>query len=131
MSKSADDINGTIYFDDSKDEIMKKFKSSVTDSENEIRYDLDKKAGISNLIDIYSSIQDISHKEVEKKFSSSKYGEFKMEVGEVVANYIHPIFSNYESLSDKEILSLMKTNLEIAKSSAKKTMEEVNSLLGI
>ena len=54
-----------------------------------------------------------------------------MEVGEVVANYIHPIFSNYESLSDKEILSLMKTNLEIAKSSAKKTMEEVNSLLGI
>ena len=131
MSKSADDINGTIYFDDSKDDIMKKFKSSVTDSEDEIRYDLDKKAGISNLIDIYSSIQDVSHKEVEKKFSSSKYGEFKMEVGEVVANYIHPIFSNYDSLSDKEILSLMKTNLEIAKSSAKKTMEEVNSLLGI
>ena len=131
MSKSTDDINGTIYFDDSKDEIMKKFKSSVTDSEDEIRYDLDKKAGISNLIDIYSSIQDVSHKEVEKKFSSSKYGEFKMEVGEVVANYIHPIFSNYESLSDKEILSLMKTSLEIAKSSAKKTMEDVNILLCI
>tara|TARA_B100001113_G_scaffold129504_1_gene105793 strand:- start:435 stop:1091 length:657 start_codon:yes stop_codon:yes gene_type:complete len=131
MSKSADDINGTIYFDDSKDSIMKKFKSSVTDSEDEIRYDLESKIGISNLIDIYSSVEGISHKEVEKKYSNSKYGEFKMEVGEAVANYVEPIFSRYESLSDKEILSLMKTNLEIAKSSAKKTMEEVNSLLGI
>ena len=73
----------------------------------------------------------MTHKEVEKKFSSSKYGEFKIEVGEAVADYIQPIYSNYESISDKEILSLMKTNLEIAKSSAKKTMEEVNSLLGI
>ena len=110
---------------------MKKFKSSVTDSEDEIRYDLESKIGISNLIDIYSSVEGISHKEVEKKYSNSKYGEFKMEVGEAVANYVEPIFSRYESLSDKEILSLMKTNLEIAKSSAKKTMEEVNSLLGI
>ena len=41
MSKSADDINGTIYFDDTKDKIMKKFKSSVTDSGDEIRYDLE------------------------------------------------------------------------------------------
>ena len=131
MSKSADDINGTIYFDDSKDSIMKKFKSSVTDSEDEIRYDLESKIGISNLIDIYSSVEGISHKEVEKKYSNSKYGEFKMEVGEAVANYVEPIFSRYEALSDKEILSLMKTNLEIAKSSANKTMEEVNSLLGI
>ena len=131
MSKSADDINGTIYFDDSKDSIMKKFKSSVTDSEDEIRYDLESKIGISNLIDIYSSVEGISHKEVEKKYSNSKYGELKMEVGEAVANYVEPIFSRYESLSDKEILSVMKTNLEIAKSSAKKTMEEVNSLLGI
>ena len=131
MSKSADDINGTIYFDDTKDKIMKKFKSSVTDSEDEIRYDLESKIGISNLIDIYSSVKGISHKEVEKKFSSSKYGEFKIEVGEAVSNYLEPIFSKYDSLSDKEIMSLMDTNLNVAKSSAKKTMEEVNSLLGI
>lgn len=131
MSKSKDDINGTIYFDDTKDKIMKKFKSSVTDSEDEIRYDLESKIGISNLIDIYSSVKGISHKEVEKKFSSSKYGEFKIEVGEAVSNYLEPIFSKYDSLSDKEIMSLMDTNLNVAKSSAKKTMEEVNSLLGI
>ena len=76
---------------------MKKFKSSVTDSEDEIRYDLESKIGISNLIDIYSSVKGISHKEVEKKFSSSKYGEFKIEVGEAVSNYLEPIFSKYDS----------------------------------
>ena len=86
---------------------------------------------ISNLIDIYSSVKGISHREVEKKFSSSKYGEFKIEVGEAVSNYLEPIFSKYDSLDDKEIMSLMDTNLSVAKSSAKKTMEEVNSLLGI
>ena len=131
MSKSADDINGTIYFDDSRDEIMKKFKSSVTDSEDEIRYNLETKKGISNLIDIYSSIKGITHKEVEKKFSGSKYGEFKIEVGETVAEYIEPIFSKYKSLNEKEILSLLKANLDIAKSSAEETMKEVNGLLGI
>ena len=56
MSKSSDDINGTIYFNDSKDSIIKKFKSSVTDSQNEIKYDLESKLGISNLIEIYSAI---------------------------------------------------------------------------
>ena len=48
-----------------------------------------------------------------------------------MSNYLEPIFSKYDSLSDKEIMSLMDTNLNVAKSSAKKTMEEVNSLLGI
>ena len=69
MSKSSDDINGTIYFNDSKDSIIKKFKSSVTDSSNSIAYDIKSKAGISNLIEIYSSINNLEIKETEKKFN--------------------------------------------------------------
>ena len=84
MSKSSDDINGTIYFDDSKDIIMKKFKTSVTDSGNSITYDEKEKKGISNLIDIYASINNISLEEVEKIFENSQYGEFKIAVGEAV-----------------------------------------------
>ena len=56
MSKSSDDINGTIYFNDEKDNILKKFKSSVTDSENIVRYDPKNKPGISNLIEIYAAV---------------------------------------------------------------------------
>ena len=131
MSKSNDDLNGTIYFDDSKDEIIKKFKSSVTDSENEIKFDIDNKKGISNLIDIYSSLTSLSHKEVEDKFENSKYGEFKIEVGESVVDYLTPIRDKYNSMSNGDIASLMKNNLDEVKDSAKKTMNEINSALGI
>ena len=58
MSKSSDDINGTIYFNDKKDNILKKFKSSVTDSENIVKYDPKNKPGISNLIEIYAAVND-------------------------------------------------------------------------
>ena len=97
MSKSKDDLNGTIYFDDSKDEIIKKFKSSVTDSENEIKFDNETKKGISNLIDIYSTIHELTHADVENKFKNSSYGEFKIEVGESVISYLEPIKERYDS----------------------------------
>ena len=131
MSKSNDDLNGTIYFDDSKDEIIKKFKSSVTDSDDVIKFDADSKKGISNLIDIYSSLNDLSHDEVENKFENLKYGEFKIEVGESVVSYLEPIREKYNSMSNGDIASLIKNNLEEVKDSAKKTMDEINSALGI
>ena len=131
MSKSNDDLNGTIYFDDSQDEIIKKFKSSVTDSDDVIKFDADSKKGISNLIDIYSSLNDLSHDEVENKFENLKYGEFKIEVGESVVSYLEPIREKYNSMSNGDIASLIKNNLEEVKDSAKKTMDEINSALGI
>ena len=69
MSKSSDDINGTIYFNDTKDTIMKKFKSSVTDSSNSITYDVKSKPGISNLIEIYSTINNLEIEETENNFN--------------------------------------------------------------
>ena len=76
MSKSSDDINGTIYFNDEKDNILKKFKSSDTDSENIVRYDLENKPGISNLIEIYAAVNGKEISETEKEFENSQYGEF-------------------------------------------------------
>tara|TARA_B100000700_G_scaffold55363_2_gene59549 strand:+ start:9178 stop:10149 length:972 start_codon:yes stop_codon:yes gene_type:complete len=131
MSKSNDDLNGTIYFDDSKDEIIKKFKSSVTDSENEIKFDIENKKGISNLIDIYSTLHDMSHEDVEIKFKNSSYGEFKIEVGETVVSYLEPLREKYESLSDGDISSLIRDHLDDVKDSAKKTMDEVSAIVGV
>ena len=131
MSKSSDDINGTIYFDDNKDTIMKKFKSSVTDSSNSISYDILEKKGISNLIDIYASINDISHEEVEKIFENSQYGEFKIAVGECVADYFSPIYSKFKELEKEDISKILSSNLREAKTSAEKTVNEVNSILGL
>lgn len=131
MSKSSDDINGTIYFDDSKDIIMKKFKTSVTDSGNSITYDEKEKKGISNLIDIYASINNISLEEVEKIFENSQYGEFKIAVGEAVSNYFAPIYSNFQELENEDISKVLESNLKEAQISAEETINEVNNILGL
>ena len=131
MSKSSDDINGTIYFDDDKDTIMKKFKSSVTDSDDIIQYNLSEKKGISNLIDIYASINGLSHKEVEKTFTDSRYGEFKMAVGECVAEYLNPINLKFTELEKENISEIVEMNLQEAKTSAELTIKEVNNILGL
>ena len=131
MSKSSDDINGTIYFDDDKDTIMKKFKSSVTDSDDIIQYNLSEKKGISNLIDIYASINGMSHKEVEKTFMDSRYGEFKMAVGECVAEYLNPINLKFTELEKENISEIVEINLQEAQTSAELTIKEVNNILGL
>ena len=131
MSKSSDDINGTIYFDDDKDTIMKKFKSSVTDSDDIIQYNLSEKKGISNLIDIYASINGMSHKEVEKTFMDSRYGEFKMAVGECVAEYLNPINLKFTELEKENISEIVEMNLQEAQTSAELTIKEVNNILGL
>jgi tryptophanyl-tRNA synthetase len=131
MSKSSDDINGTIYFDDDKDTIMKKFKSSVTDSDDIIQYNLSEKKGISNLIDIYASINGLSHKEVEKTFTDSRYGEFKMAVGECVAEYLNPINLKFTELEKENISEIVEINLQEAQTSAEVTIKEVNNILGL
>jgi len=131
MSKSSDDINGTIYFNDEKDNILKKFKSSVTDSENIVRYDSKNKPGISNLIEIYAAVNDIEISDTEKEFENSQYGEFKIAVAETVIDYLDPIKKNFDDLTSDNLEDIVVSNLESAKDSAQKTIIEVEEALGI
>ncbi len=131
MSKSSDDINGTIYFNDEKDNILKKFKSSVTDSENIVKYDPKNKPGISNLIEIYAAVNDKEISETEKEFENSQYGEFKIAVAETVIDYLYPIKKNFDDLSSDNLEDIVVSNLKLAKDSAQKTIIEVEEALGI
>ena len=131
MSKSSDDINGTIYFNDKKDNILKKFKSSVTDSENIVRYDPKNKPGISNLIEIYSAVNDKEISDTEKEFENSQYGEFKIAVAETVVDYLDPIKKNFDDLTSENLKDIVVSNLKLAKDSAQKTIIEVEEALGI
>ena len=131
MSKSSDDINGTIYFNDEKDNILKKFKSSVTDSENIVRYDPKNKPGISNLIEIYAAVNDKEISETEKEFENSQYGEFKLAVAETVIDYLDPIKKNFDDLTSDNLEDIVVSNLKSAKDSAQKTIIEVEEALGI
>jgi len=131
MSKSSDDINGTIYFNDEKDIILKKFKSSVTDSENIVRYDPKNKPGISNLIEIYAAVNDKEISDTEKEFENSQYGEFKIAVAETVIDYLDPIKNNFDDLTSDNLEDIVVSNLKSAKDSAQKTIIEVEEALGI
>ena len=131
MSKSSDDINGTIYFNDEKDNILKKFKSSVTDSENIVRYDPKNKPGISNLIEIYAAVNDKEISDAEKEFENSQYGEFKIAVAETVVDYLDPIKKNFDDLTSENLEDIVVSNLKSAKDSAQKTIIEVEEALGI
>jgi len=131
MSKSSDDINGTIYFNDKKDNILKKFKSSVTDSENIVRYDPKNKPGISNLIEIYAAVNDKEISDTEKEFENSQYGEFKIAVAETVVDYLDPIKKNFDDLTSENLEDIVVSNLKLAKDSAQKTIIEVEEALGI
>lgn len=131
MSKSDENTNGSIFLMDDTDTIIRKFKRSVTDSDNEIRY-TDEKPGIKNLIDIYGSATGKSADETEKEFANVGYGDFKLAVGEAVASMLKPIQDRYHVLSqDKAYIdSIIKAGAEKADYYASKTLRKVQKKVG-
>lgn len=122
MSKSDDNANAWVAILDNKDDIIRKFKRAVTDSDNEIRMSEDK-PGISNLITIYSAVTGKTADEVEKEFDGKGYGEFKLAVGEAVADTLAPIKQKHdEIIKDKKMLEqLYGQGAEKAEYIARKT----------
>lgn len=101
MSKSDENANAYVAILDDKDTVIRKFKRAVTDSDNCVKVSEDK-PGISNLIGIYSCVTGKTAEETEKEFSGKGYGDFKLAVGEAVADELAPIKARYEEfISDK------------------------------
>lgn len=131
MSKSDPNANGFISILDDTDTIMRKFKRAVTDSDGEIAYK-DGKFGINNLINIYSAITGKTVDETVSEFSGKGYGDFKIAVGEVVADELKPIRERYEDLrKNKDYLeSVYKTGAERAYKISNKTLNKVKRKVG-
>ena len=113
MSKSDKDQNATVSIIDPPDVIMRKFKRAVTDSDNRIVFS-EEKPGISNLLTIYSAFTGVTVEEAEARFQGKGYGDFKLAVGEAVADALAPVQKKYnEYLSDKaELERIMKEGAE-------------------
>lgn len=133
MSKSATNPNDVILLEDEPDVIIKKFKKAVTDSENKVRFDPENKPGVSNLMQIYSSITGLKMEEIEKEFENSGYGNFKTKVAETVVAKLEPIQRKYkELLENKEYLEKIYTEgANRARKLASKTLDEVKERIGI
>ena len=131
MSKSDDDPNGTVNLLDSRDSVIRKFKRAVTDSDSSVRF-AEGKEGINNLMTIYSSVTNKSFDEIEKEFDGKGYGDFKLAVGEVVADMLDGIQEKYNTIvQDKSQFEKMyRTAAEEASYVANKTLRKVYKKLG-
>lgn len=131
MSKSDENVNASVYLADDKDTVIRKFKRAVTDSDNEVRYAEDK-PGISNLIAVYSAFSGKTVAQTEKEFEGKGYGEFKLAVGEVVADCLAPVQEQQKRLlAEKQYLSgVLASGAERAFKTARKTLSKVYRKIG-
>ena len=132
MSKS--DPQGCVFIMDKPEEIARKFKRAVTDSDTEncVRYDPETKPGVANLMSIYSSVTGKSFEEIEKEFAGQGYGAFKPAVGDAVIETLRPIREETERiLADKAYLQQIYTEgAQKASYLARKTLRKVYKRVG-
>ncbi len=131
MSKSDENINSWVAILDKPEDIMRKFKRAVTDSEAKVCVG-EGKDGINNLINIYSAVTGKTVEQIENEFMGKGYGDFKTAVGEAVVEELRPIRENYERIiADKgEIERIYKEGAEKASYIANKTLFKVKKKIG-
>lgn len=132
MAKSASP-NNYIALLDAEAEIRRKIKIAVTDSGKEIKFNLETKPAISNLLTIYSQTSGVSIPELEKKYKIRGYAEFKNDLADVLIKALFPIQKRYKELArDQEtVLKILKEGSEMARAVAEATMQEVRAKIGL
>ena len=133
MSKSSTIPNDTILLIDTPEEITKKIKKAVTDSEGVVRFDEKNKPGISNLMEIYGIITKKTMPEIEKEFEGRNYGVFKNAVAEAIIKELEPFRNRYnELMSNPELIEeIYNKGAEKAAKVASKTLKNVYDKIGI
>ena len=132
MSKSLPE--GCIFMMEKPEDIQRKFKRAITDSDTEncVRFDPAAKPGVSNLMSIYSAVTGRSYEEIEQEFDGCGYGKFKPAVGDAVVECLRPIREEATRiLTDKAYLeSVYKAGAEKASYVANKTLRKVYKKIG-
>ena len=132
MSKSRPD--GCVFLMEKPEDILRKFKRAVTDSDTEhcVRYAPKEKPGVANLMSIYSAVTGKTYGEIEREFDGQGYGAFKPAVGEAVVALLRPIREETQRiLADKSYLeSVYRAGAEKAGYVANKTLRKVYKKVG-
>ena len=133
MSKS--DPSGCVFLLEKPEDIARKFKRAVTDSDTEhcVRFDPENKPGVSNLMNIYAAVTGKSFDEIEREFDGMGYGAFKPAVGDAVIETLRPIREEAERiLADKAYLEKVYTEgAQKASFIARKTLRKVYKKVGL
>ncbi|MFZ4515536.1 MAG: tryptophan--tRNA ligase [Acidimicrobiia bacterium] len=133
MSKSEDSPQGTVLVLDPPEVVLKKFKSAVTDSETEVRYDREQKPGVSNLLEIYAAMTNTTIDAAQSAFAGSQYGAFKVAVAEAVIEALRPLQERYAVLSadPAELDRSLARGVEKARAICTPVMDRVRTNAGL
>jgi tryptophanyl-tRNA synthetase len=131
MSKSDPDPLSRIGLLDPPDEIRRKVKTAVTDSDRIVRYDWERKPGVSNLLEIFSVVSSRSIGELEAEFAEVGYGRFKEAVAEAVVERLTPIRTRFKALGDQEVARIMLKGALDSRTRAEQTMVAVRQAVGL
>lgn len=130
MSKSDENLNGSIFLLDDADAITKKIKRAVTDSGTDIKFDPERPA-ITNLLTIYQLLTGKSADECERHFADAGYGQFKTELAETVVEFLRPFQERVHEYDDATLDEILRSGAEKARSIAHETLADVYGKMGI
>ena len=132
MSKSAENVHSRISLLDEPSKIKKSIMKATTDSEGVIRFDVENKPGISNLLNIYSVLSGTPIPELEKNYEGKGYGDFKKDLVEVTCQTLAPIRERFDEIRySDELIQILKDGAQKADAIAQKTMKRVKENFGL
>ncbi|MGH8874573.1 MAG: tryptophan--tRNA ligase [Acidimicrobiia bacterium] len=131
MAKSDPDPDSRILLTDEPDEVRRKLRGAVTDSGRDITYDPQEKAGVANLLDIFSGFTGRSIEDLVGDYYEGGYGRFKEGVAEAVVEGLTPIRKAYKELDDQEVARIMAKGALDARTGAEQTMASVRRRVGL
>lgn len=130
MSKSDENVNGSIFLLDDADSVTKKIKRAVTDSGTDIKFD-ESRPAITNLLTIYQLLTGKSAEESETHFEGKGYGHFKTELAETVVEFLRPFQDRVKEYDDASLDEILKRGAEKARGIAAETLVDAYRKMGI
>ncbi|MFH8756734.1 tryptophan--tRNA ligase [Streptomyces atroolivaceus] len=133
MSKSASTPKGLVNLLDDPKVTAKKVRSAVTDTDTVIRFDVEKKPGVSNLLSIYSTLTGTAVTDLEQRYEGKGYGALKTDLAEVMVEFVTPFRTRtQEYLDDPETLdALLAKGAEKARTVAAETLAQTYDRMGL
>ena len=130
MSKSDENVNGSITLMDDADAIRRKFKRAVTDSGTDIRFD-ETRPAVTNLLSMYQLLTGQTPEEIEAHFAGKGYAQLKGDLAEATVEFLRPFQERVRAISDEELSRILRDGAEKARVIAAETLRQVKERMGI
>ena len=130
MSKSDENLNGSIMLMDDADTIRRKFRRAVTDSGTEVRFD-EARPAVTNLLSIYQILTGRTPEEIEAHFEGKGYAQLKSDVADATVEFLRPFQERVRSISDEELSRILRDGADKARAIAAETLRQVKERMGI